>query len=181
MEVLIWQRTPMEKLLEYLRRDYPELLFTEGKSFCWSPQTRQIFYSLEQSQSGPWAVLHETAHALLEHTKYSLDFELLRMEVAAWEAAKELAKKYDITIDEDHMQDCLDSYRDWLYKRSICPSCGTKSIQQDHEASYQCFNCHSTWRVAASRFCRPYRQFKANKKSPTAITADDSFATVTLI
>lgn len=166
----------MEKLLKKLQQDYPELTFTEGESFCWSPQTRQVFYAIDTTPCGPWAILHETAHALLDHTRYSLDFELLRMEVAAWEHAKELAKRYGVSIDEDHVQDCLDSYRDWLYKRSICPMCGTKSIQQDQELRYQCFNCHSAWGVAASRFCRPYRQFKTLKKSSTVYTVDDSFA-----
>jgi hypothetical protein len=168
----------MEKVLKQLRTDFPDLQYTEGDAFCWSPQTKQVFYTLERSQHGAWAILHETAHALLDHTRYSLDFELLRMEVAAWESAKEIAKKYGITIDDDHIQDCLDSYRDWLYKRSICPSCGTKSVQQDEELRYQCFNCHSTWGVAASRFCRPYRQSKVHKKSPIAIATDDSFAKV---
>lgn len=163
----------MEKVLKCLRRDYPDLQYTEGDSFYWSPQSNQVFYTLEHSPVGSWAILHETAHALLGHTKYSLDFELLQMEAAAWEAAKEIAKTYDITIDEDHIQDCLDSYRDWLYKRSICPSCGNKSVQQDNEAKYQCFNCRSTWNVASSRFCRPYRQFKVHKKSPTVLTVDD--------
>jgi len=163
----------MEKVLKRLQKDYPELQYEEGESFCWSPQSKQIFYILEQSPCGSWAILHETAHAVLGHTKYSLDFELLQMEVAAWEAAKEIAKNYDITIDEDHIQDCLDSYRDWLYKRSICPSCGNKSVQQDDQPRYQCFNCRSTWSVASSRFCRPYRQFKLQKKSPTVITVSD--------
>jgi len=163
----------MEKILKQLQKDHPDLCYKEGESFCWSPQSKQIFYILKSSQYGSWAILHETAHALLGHTRYSLDFELLKMEVAAWEAAKELAKKYNITIDEDHIQDCLDSYRDWLYKRSICPTCGNKSIQQDEKPRYQCFNCRSTWSVASSRFCRPYRQFKVHKKSPTALTVDD--------
>lgn len=166
----------MEKILKQLRHDFPTIEFTLGESFCWSPQTRQVFYALDETPCGPWSILHETAHALLDHTKYSLDFELLKMEVAAWEHAKELAGKYNVCIDEDHIQDCLDSYRDWLYKRSICPACGTKSIQQDQELRYQCFNCHSAWNVAASRFCRPYRQFKTMKKSPAVLTVDDSFA-----
>lgn len=168
----------MESLLKELRRDHPGLRFTEGRAFYWSPQTRQVFYTLNRSQTGLWSILHETAHALLEHTRYSLDFELLQMEVAAWEHAKKLAEKYSITIDEDHVQDCLDSYRDWLYKRSICPSCGNKSVQHDQELRYICFNCHSTWNVASSRFCRPYRQFSETKKSSAVQTTDDSFSRV---
>lgn len=155
----------MENVLNLLQKDYPDLNFKEGESFCWSPKSEQIFYSMNHPRVGPWAILHETAHALLGHMTYSMDFELLQMEVAAWESAKEIAKRYDIVIEEDHIQDCLDSYRDWLNKRSICPSCGNKSLQQDQELKYQCFNCHSVWSVASSRFCRPYRQFKTNKKA----------------
>jgi ribosomal protein S27AE len=171
----------MEKLIEQLLQDHPGLRFAEGRSFYWSPATQQVFYTMNRSQSGLWAILHETAHALLEHTKYTLDFELLQMEVAAWEHAKKLAEKYELVIDEEHIQDCLDSYRDWLYKRSICPSCGNKSIQHDRELRYQCFNCHSTWNVASSRFCRPYRQCQETKKPSAAQTTDDSFSKVSLI
>jgi len=161
-------------LLDRLRRDYPTLQFVEDKSFYWSPLTRQIFYAPNSSGSGLRAILHETAHALLEHTNYSLDFELLQMEAAAWETAKRLALRYGVAVDEDEIQDCLDSYRDWLYKRSVCPTCGNKSSQQDDEPRYRCFNCHATWDVAPSRFCRPYRQFKENKESPVALAAGDS-------
>jgi len=171
----------MENLLEELQREYPALKFTKSRSFYWSPKTQEVFYAINRSDTGLWAVLHETAHALLGHTRYSLDLELLQMEVAAWEYAKELAEKYKVAIDEDHVQDCLDSYRDWLYRRSICPSCGNKSIQHDHEPRYQCFNCHTTWNVASSRFCRPYRQHKETKKSPAVQTTDDSFSKVSLI
>jgi hypothetical protein len=54
----------------------------------------------------------------------------------------------------------LDTYRDWLYKRSICPTCTAKCLQQGDFVHYRCFNCHTTWRVTASRFCRAYRRQK---------------------
>lgn len=168
----------MEKLLDRLQQDYPQLVFTAGESFHWSPQTRQIYYTSGHPDRGSWAILHETAHALLGHANYFLDFELLQMEVDAWEHAKKIAKTYGIIIDEDHIQDCLDSYRDWLYKRSICPTCNNKSIQRDNELQYQCFNCRSTWSVAASRFCRPYRQSKIKNESPIAFAVDDSLTKV---
>jgi hypothetical protein len=156
----------MEALLSQLKELYPKLVFSSGSSFIWSPETGEIFYN--QSRKGPkarWSLLHETGHALLGHRSYQADYELIRLEVAAWEKAKELAAKLKITIDEDHIQDCLDTYRDWLYKRSICPQCSTKSIQQDDYVHYRCFNCHTTWRVTPSRFCRAYRRSK-NVKQP---------------
>jgi hypothetical protein len=151
----------MDKLLVQLQKDHPQLSFVAGKAFYWSPANRQVVY--KTNAEGPTAVfslLHEVGHALLDHKRYRLDFELLELEVAAWERAKLLGVDYDTTIDEDHIQDCLDTYRDWLYRRSICPSCTTKALQQDDEPVYSCFNCHATWRVAPSRFCRPYRQTK---------------------
>ncbi len=158
----------MDRLLSSIRADYPQLRFAIGKTFCWSPDESpagQIFY--KQDAAGPTAVfslLHETGHALLAHRRYKLDFELLEMEVAAWERAKLLAGQYGISIDNGHVEDCLDSYRDWLYRRSICPSCTAKALQMDDIPEYRCHNCRATWRVTASRFCRPYRQTTATAK-----------------
>lgn len=151
----------MEKLITKLQAEFPRLRFTAGQQFCWSPETGEIFYKTTAgSLKSTWSLLHETGHALLEHQSYKADFELLRLEVAAWERARELAADVGIAIDEDHIQDCLDTYRDWLYKRSICPGCTTKCLQQDDYSHYRCFNCHTVWRVSSSRFCRAYRSTK---------------------
>lgn len=149
----------MLKLIERLQVSHPQLKFTAGPQFCWSPETGEIFYKpgLKGSRA-KWSLLHETGHALLGHVGYKADFELLRLEMEAWERAKQLASDFDITIDEDHIQNCLDTYRDWLYKRSICPKCSTKSLQQPDFIHYRCFNCHAVWRVSANRFGRAYRR-----------------------
>lgn len=159
----------MEKTLSQLQTLFPGLSFAAGKGFYWSPETREIFY--DASRNGDraiWSLLHETGHALLGHAAYQADFELVRLEVAAWEKAKEIAGDVGVTIDEDHVQDCLDTYRDWLYKRSICPECTTKALQQEDYAHYRCFNCRTTWRVTPSRFCRAYRSTR-NIKKPSAV------------
>lgn len=149
----------MDELITDLRRRYPRLKFVAGKQFYWSPETGEIFYKAGAGgRRAAWSLLHETGHALLGHKNYKADFELLRLEVAAWEQARRLAAGAGITIDEDHIQDCLDTYRDWLYKRSICPKCTTKCLQQGDFVHYRCFNCHTVWRVTASRFCRAYRR-----------------------
>lgn len=151
----------MQALISKLQTEYRSLKFVSGKQFCWSPETGEIFYKQgAHSRQATWSLLHETGHALLGHTSYKADFELLKLEVSAWERARELASSLDITIDENHIEDCLDTYRDWLYKRSICPKCTTKCLQQDDYKHYSCFNCHTIWRVSASRFCRAYRRSK---------------------
>jgi hypothetical protein len=151
----------MDKLIARLRGQFPALRFTPGQQFCWSPETGEIFYKANaRGKQAAWSLLHETGHALLEHHGYKADFELLRLEAAAWERAHALAEDLSLQIDEDHVQDCLDTYRDWLYKRSICPSCTTKCLQQGDFVHYRCFNCHTVWRVTASRFCRAYRSTK---------------------
>ncbi|HVX47796.1 MAG TPA: hypothetical protein VHA05_00345 [Candidatus Saccharimonadales bacterium] len=149
----------MDKLIASLESKFPDLAFTAGRQFSWSPETGEIFYRTgPENQKSLWSLLHETGHALLQHQSYQNDFELLQMELAAWQRAKQLGQEYGIVIDEDHIQDCLETYREWLYKRSICPNCGTKCLQQDGSARYGCHNCGTSWQVSNDRFARTYRR-----------------------
>jgi len=151
----------MENLITELETRFPELRFTPGRQFYWSPETGEIAYEAgARGKQAVWSLLHETGHALSGHESYEADFELLRLEIDAWERARRLAADLGVDIDEDHIQNNLDTYRDWLYQRSICPACGTKSLQQGDFVHYRCFNCHTVWRVTASRFCRAYRRRK---------------------
>lgn len=146
-------------LISALQAAFPGLRFAAGRQFFWSAETGEIIYNdSAEGAKADWSLLHETGHALLGHRDYRTDFELLRLEVAAWEKAKEVGAKVGIEIDEEHVQDCLDTYRDWLYRRSICPECATKCLQQDDGEQYRCFNCHTAWKVSSSRFARSYRR-----------------------
>ncbi len=152
-------------MINELKKILPDIKFLPGERFAWSPGERQITYPKDQEHdNSQWALLHETGHAVLGHTNYKTDLELLKMEVAAWEKAKELAKDLGLKINEEHIQLCLDSYRDWLHRRSTCPSCATSSIQNDLSNTYQCFNCHARWQVSPSRFCRAYRTRKESQE-----------------
>lgn len=151
----------MEKIIAELRSKFPELKFRSGNQFYWSPETGEIVYEAGAGgRKAEWSVLHETGHALAGHKSYKADFELLRLEIDAWERARRVADNLGRSISEDHIQNSLDTYRDWLHKRSICPTCGNKSLQQGDFVHYRCFNCHTKWRVTASRFCRAYRRSK---------------------
>lgn len=157
----------MSKLLVALKKDHPKLVFRAHERFYWSPNTGEVFYDKAriESEAGEWALLHEVGHAILGHQTYESDVELVKLEAAAWEKAKEIGKTYNITLSEDHIQDCMDTYRDWLHQRSACPRCNTRSLQQD-ASTYKCFNCGQIWRVSSSRFCRPYRMSHDKTKTP---------------
>lgn len=147
------------KLLSILRENAPsELSFKTGDSYVWSPKDKTVFYQDKDSTKvGQWTLLHELSHALLGHSSYQSDFELILLEVQAWERARIEAERVGLEIDEDHIQDCLDSYRDWQYKRSLCPHCDLGGVQID-QRSYRCLFCDNTWHVSEARFCRPYRR-----------------------
>jgi len=153
----------LDDLLVRLQADYDHITVTAGQHFCWAPASREVVYNIDgHKHSAAWSLLHEFGHALLDHSSYESDFELVRLEVAAWHKARELAAHYGIAIDKDHIEDCLDTYRDWLHRRSICPTCGCQSLQRDGKAEYECFNCHTTWQVSTNRFSRAYRRTKGH-------------------
>ncbi len=159
----------MDQLLKQLQARFPQLNYSPGDTYCWSPQTNKVVYkAIDQASSANWSLLHETCHGALRHTTYGSDVELLSMEVAAWVMAESLGSELGITIDHEHIQDCLDSYRDWLYTRSHCPTCGAHGLQQSDLWHYQCFNCTCAWKVAPSRFCRAYRTTKHVQKKPVS-------------
>lgn len=148
----------LEEILKRLTTDYPELRFVEGARFAWHPGKRHISYQRTtlDTQHAIFSLLHEVGHAILDHRHYVHDIELLQLEVAAWDKARELASQYMIKLDEDHIQDCLDTYRDWLHLRATCPSCHARSLQASPRY-YRCHNCGTEWQVSRSRLCRPYR------------------------
>jgi hypothetical protein len=144
----------MHDLVSKLALDFKDIHFNPGDQFCWSPENNEVTYKENtNSQESIWSLLHEASHGVVE----------------AWSKAKSLAKKYTIEIGEEHIEDCLDTYRDWLYKRSICPTCNTKCLQQENYTLYRCFNCHTTWKVSPSRFCRAYRSTKKVPQTATLI------------
>lgn len=159
---MIWQKVSMEKLIRKIQKEHPGLTFTPGHSHCWSPEQGRISYEKQEKKHSIESLLHELGHARLGHKGYTSDMDLLQKEVEAWQEAMSLAQNYNVDFDQNHMQDCLDTYRDWVYKRSMCPQCLGTGLQMN-ELHYRCTNCGHSWRVTASRFCRPYRRSKSLK------------------
>lgn len=143
-------------ILDRLKADFPQVQFVSSDRFQWSPEDKTIYF-IEDGKNHEWSLLHEAGHMLCKHVSYSHDLGLLRMEVEAWEKARKLADKYDYEIDEKHIDKCLDTYRDWIYKRSTCPICTQAGIEKT-TGNYRCINCKHLWTVSSERFCRTYRK-----------------------
>jgi hypothetical protein len=141
-------------LLENLRRDFPAINFREDDEHKWSPDTACVHYRPLQTREDAWSLLHELSHALLGHTDFDYDIELLGKEVEAWQYAKNhLCEQYGESIPTEVVDDALETYREWLHKRSTCPKC-TQTGQQIKTDTYQCLNCRCLWRVNDARRCR---------------------------
>lgn len=149
----------MKPLLDKIRKDYPNLKFMPGQAACWAPQDNTVFYSTPFTEKEVWSLCHEIGHATSGHKSFNSDVDLILKEVDAWEKAKNIAQRYKMKINDDFIEDCINSYRDWLHKRSTCPKCRQKGINRD-STSYCCLNCHTSWKVGNNQLSRPYRSSK---------------------
>lgn len=137
-------------LLPALKQAYPHLSFEPGPQFRWSPSSQTVFYEEDSDNIG--LLLHELSHGLLEHRAYSRDIELLSMENDAWKKAVELGTELSVAIEEDEIEDHLDTYREWMHARSTCPHCTATGIQVDTK-QYRCPACMNEWTVNEARIC----------------------------
>ena len=140
-------------IVDKIALTHPTLALSVDDDFSWNPQTKTLHYHPEVPHAGS-LLLHELAHALLEHGSYTRDIELLKLEREAWDYARqELAEQFGVIIDETMVEDLLDTYRDWLHKRSTCPKCHLNGIQESH-ATYRCVHCQKRWHVNEARTCQ---------------------------
>ena len=142
----------ISNLSKQLMQDFP-YTFIEGEDFKWSPHNNAIVHPPLSSLQHIWSLLHEIAHAELHHTTFDLDIHLIGLETTAWQwAVEHLAPLYNILIDNDYIQDHLDTYRLWLHQRSVCPRCGQNGLQTQTKI-YSCLNCKFLWRANEARLC----------------------------
>lgn len=142
--------TPSTRLLiKALQTDYPSIKFKKSYTSAWNPVESTVLYEPTISAA---QLLHELSHAVLSHTSYRFDIELLRMERDAWHKATELADTYNISINQDDIDTHLDTYREWLHARSTCPSCNANGVQADTRR-FRCLECRATWQVNEARTC----------------------------
>lgn len=129
-----------ERLLEKLRVDFPDFRFVKGVRFAFRPPHTIIIGPEEANDS--LLLMHELGHALCRHQDFGTGVERLKMERAAWEKAQELCGSYGVCYDENVVEAELDTYRDWLDKKSRCPICGLTRFQAP-DGTYHCPRCEN--------------------------------------
>ncbi len=137
-----------------LQLRYRQVTFVPGDSFRWAAAERTLYFDPRalQTEEGSYDLLHELGHALLGHASYTYDVTLVQMEAEAWQQASLLAEESGMQLSEPYAQASLETYRDWLAKRSTCPTCASTGIQKN-KRTYQCINCRCAWRVNDAKFC----------------------------
>lgn len=137
----------MTEFVEELRGLYPQFWFREGKIFKYRPG-KTIFLGPMQPNYG-LLTLHELGHALCNHKDYKTLIQRLKIESEAWERAKtvlnehpEWLKKYKIEYDEDFVEEQLDTYRDWLHRKTLCKDCGL-TCYQTADGRLHCPSCEA--------------------------------------
>lgn len=138
-----------------------EVVWEAGPGFSWQYRTHTITYD-DRDPAAEALLLHEAAHAILDHRDYAYDVHLLEMERAAWDNARILARRFGVKIQAKTIEEALDTYRDWLHARSLCPRCGSTGVQ-DGRLNYTCLACHRQWRANEARTCQ-LRRYRIKKR-----------------
>ena len=118
--------------------DFSDYRFILGTKFKFRPPKTIVIGPPEPFSQ--LLVLHEVGHAICKHKSFKMDVRRLKMENQAWEEARKLAVRYKVPVDEDLIQDQLDTYRDWLHQKSRCPDCGLTRFQTS-DGQYHCPRC----------------------------------------
>lgn len=138
-----------QEFLAKLQADFAQFEFVRDEAFYWSFKKNSIFYTEESNFEAK--ILHELGHALRGHRSFEKDIDLLKMELEAWEKAKIIALEYGVKISQNLIEDHLDTYRDWLHRRSLCPNCQINGFQMKN-GDYRCPACESEWRANSAKF-----------------------------
>lgn len=154
MDVTTMAKTSSPSAFDILRAQFPAITFESSDGFRWSPYNTTVYAGQLKTQNDLYLLLHETGHAIAGHASYTQDIRLLKLEREAWDIAqKQLAPLFAVTIPQDFIEDALDTYRDWLYARSLCPVCSSNGVQEN-EQHYRCLACGTGWKVNDARQCQ---------------------------
>ena len=142
-----------------LRKDFPQFNFEEIEDFEWSKKEHTIILDPEEAKFHLLIVLLFSDRRR-GHGDVWLDIELLKMESEAWELVRNnLTSQYGFCFSSNLAESKLDTYRDWLHKRSLCPKCKLNGFQQK-DLTYKCPACGTIWQNNDSRFKSLRRKIK---------------------
>lgn len=129
--------------LPKVKSDFPDFRFVTGARFSFRPP-RTIVRPKELGEvfdgTNSLLLLHEVGHAIMGHRDFKTEVGRLKMEVEAWEKARELCDRYGVVFDENLVESELDTYRDYLHQKSRCPDCGLTRFQTP-DGVFHCPKC----------------------------------------
>ncbi len=117
--------------------DYPDVRIVTGRKFAFRPPRTIMVGEEEPSEL---LMMHELGHYLCGHVDFAIDADRLRKEREAWEKAREVCDSYGVEYVEEVVERELDTYRNWLDKKSRCPKCGLTRFQTP-DRIYHCPKC----------------------------------------
>lgn len=126
--------------LAKIKSDYKEFRFVSGKRFSFRPPQTIVVGPEEDGDC--LLLLHELGHAISSHRDFDTGARRLKMEREAWDKAQELCSLYGVEYDAELVETELDTYRDWLHKKSRCPKCGLTRFQSP-DGVYHCPKCEN--------------------------------------
>lgn len=126
--------------LARIKSDFPDYRFISGKRFSFRPPKTIMIGPEEPNDS--LLLLHELGHALSGHRDFDTSVRRVKMEREAWDKAEELALKYSVYFDEELVENELDTYREWLHKKTCCPRCKL-TMYQTPDGIYHCPKCEN--------------------------------------
>ena len=126
--------------LARIKSDFPEFKFIDGARFSFRPPRTIVVGPEENSDS--LLLLHELGHALCGHRDFDTGVRRVKMEREAWDKARELAEIYGVLINDNAVECELDTYREWLHKKSRCPRCGLTRFQTP-DGEFHCPRCEN--------------------------------------
>ena len=138
-------------LIEQLIQDYPDFCFRTGKKFAFrfafgAKNAKPTVFLGPPQPYFALQTLHELAHGLCGHKDWSNCISRLKCEREAWERAKTLFFKYQKLIpdpwNEDFVETSLDTYRNWVHQKTLCPVCGLTRFQ-DENGIFHCPECEN--------------------------------------
>ncbi len=129
--------------LKELQENYPNFVFKPGHKFLFRP--KKTIYYIEANDNFRLLLLHELAHALLEHFSFDRSLERLEIERDAWEKTQKLCVIYNIPFDEKLAESELNTYRDWVHQKTLCKTCGLTCLEVSSESLY-CPFCQKTYK-----------------------------------
>ncbi len=127
-------------LLDRVKADFPEVTWRGGKKYLFRPPKTIVLGPAEPHDD--LLLLHELGHYLCKHRDYATIPRRVKMEREAWDKARELCERYGVEYDEEVAEDELDTYRDWLDKKSRCPRCGLTRFQTP-DGDFHCPRCEN--------------------------------------